>query len=259
MPVSAKEILTAMIAAEREAAELVLHASNVMAEIKTGHRDIVTDYDKRVQQLLMQRLSAAVPGAAFFCEENDVQDSTGTENVFVIDPIDGTMNFVRHMNNSCISIALMQSGKIAAAAVYNPYVDEMYTALRGEGAWLNGTPLKVEDAPLSETVFCFGSSPYYAETTDESFRLARIAFDHSLDIRRYASAELDLCSVGAGKAGLYFELRLSFWDYAAGSLIVEEAGGICTDINGNPLPLDGRKTSVLAGSPKAYADFRKLI
>ena len=259
MSISPEKILEAMVAAEREAAELVMHAHGIMAEIKTGRRDVVTDYDRRVQALLIERLSDAVPGASFFCEESGVQNSTGAENVFVIDPIDGTMNFVRGMHNSCISAALMQQGVITAAAVYNPYVDELFTALRGRGAYLNGRTLHTEDASLCETVFCFGSSPYNQNKTDESFRLARIAFDHSLDLRRFASAELDLCSVGAGRAGLYFELEVSFWDYAAGSLIVEEAGGVCTDINGAPLPLDGRKTSILAGSPRAYEDFRKLI
>ena len=259
MSISPEKILEAMVAAEREAAELVMHAHGIMAEIKTGARDVVTDYDRRVQALLVERLSAAVPGAAFFCEESGVQNSTGAENVFVIDPIDGTMNFVRGMHNSCISAALMQQGVITAAAVYNPYVDELFTALRGRGAYLNGRTLHTEDAPLCETVFCFGSTPYNQDKADESFRLARIAFDHSLDLRRFASAELDLCSVGAGRAGLYFELEVSFWDYAAGSLIVEEAGGVCTDINGAALPLDGRKTSILAGSPQAHADFRKLI
>ena len=259
MSISPEKILEAMVAAEREAAELVMHAHGIITETKSGRRDVVTEYDRRVQALLIERLSAAVPGAAFFCEENGVQSSTSAENVFVIDPIDGTMNFVRGMNNSCISIALMQNGVITAAAVYNPYVDELFTAIRSKGAFLNGRTLHVEDAALNETVFCFGSSPYNQNKTDESFRLARIAFDNSLDLRRFASAELDLCSVGAGRAGLYFELEVSFWDYAAGSLIVEEAGGVCTDINGAPLPLDGRKTSILAGSPQAHADFRKLI
>lgn len=259
MSISPEKILEAMVAAEREAAELVMHAHGIITEEKTGARDVVTEYDRRVQTLLIERLSDAVPGAAFFCEESGVQNSTGAENVFVIDPIDGTMNFVRGMHNSCISAALMQQGVLTAAAVYNPYADELFTALRGRGAYLNGRTLHVEDAALCETVFCFGSSPYNQAKTEESFRLARIAFDHSLDLRRFASAELDLCSVGAGRAGLYFELEVSFWDYAAGSLIVEEAGGVCTDINGAPLPLDGRKTSILAGSPRAYADFRKLI
>lgn len=255
----ARKILELLISAEREAAELLLHASKVMAEEKSGSRDIVTEYDRRVQALLVARLGAAVPGAAFFCEEGGVRDATDAENVFIIDPIDGTMNFLRHMNNSCISAALMQRGVLTAAAVYNPYADELFTALRGEGAWLNGTPIRADDAALNASLFCFGSSPYHTELTDESFRLARIAYDNSLDIRRFASAELDLCSVAAGRAGLYFELEISFWDYAAGLLIVQEAGGVCTDIEGRPMPLDGRSSSVLAGGRQAYADFLRLI
>lgn len=259
MSVSPENILRKMEEAEREAAELVLHASKIMAEVKSGQCDVVTEYDRRVQALLIDRLSAAAPGATFFCEENGVQESTEAENAFVIDPIDGTMNFVRHMHSSCISAAFMQNGIITAAAVYNPYADEMFTALKGRGAWLNGREIRAENAPLRETVFCFGTSPYYPEYAEESFRAARIAFDNSLDLRRFGSAELDLCSIAAGRAGLYFELCLSFWDYAAGSLIVEEAGGICTGTDGRPLPLDGRKAGVIAGSKTAHADFMKIV
>lgn len=252
-------ILDAVIRAEREAAELIMHAHGILAEAKTGHRDVVSEYDKRVQALLMERLSAAVPGARFFCEENNVHGDLGAEHVFVIDPIDGTMNFVRRMHHSCISVAYMSRGVLEAAAVYNPYMDELFTAVRGAGAFLNSRPIHAETAPLSETIFCFGTSPYYADLTDETFRLSRIAYDATLDLRRFASAELDLCSVAAGRAGLYFELSLSLWDYAAGSLIVTEAGGVCTDITGAPLPLDGRKSSVAAGGAQAHADFMALI
>ena len=259
MNISAETVLEYMIAAERAAAEIMLSARGVATENKTSSRDIITEFDRRVQQLLVERLSAAMPDAAFFCEESQHRDSTGAEHVFIIDPIDGTMNFSRHMNSSCISIAYMSRGTLTAAAVYNPYVDELYTAVKGKGARLNGSPIHVDDAPLKETLFCLGSSPYDHKLTDETFRLARLAFDESLDLRRFASAELDFCYVAAGRAGLYFELSTFLWDFAAGSLIVEEAGGICSDINGDPLPLDGRKSSVLAGGRQAYADFLKII
>ncbi len=254
-----EEILAAMIGAEREAAELMRRAHEIMAEEKTDRRNVITEYDRRVQQLLVERLREAVPGCAFFCEEGGVQEGTGGEHVFVIDPIDGTMNFVRHMNHSCVSCAYLHEGVPTAAAVYDPYVDELFTAIKGEGAFLNGAPIRADSAPLRETIFCFGSSPYNMELADESFRLGRIAFENSLDLRRFASAELDLCSVAAGRAGLYFELRTSFWDYAAGMLIVREAGGVCTALDGSPLPLDGSRSSVLAGGAQAYEDFRKLI
>ncbi len=252
-------ILAAMCAAEREAAELILHAHGVLAECKTGHRDVVTEYDRRVQDLLVERLSAACPGARFFCEENDRHDDLHAEHLFIIDPIDGTMNFVRRMNHSCISVAYRHKGILTAAAVCNPYVDELFTALRGGGAFLNGRPIHADPGPLSESLVCCGTSPYREDLTAETFRLMEKAHRASLDIRRQGSAELDLCSVAAGRAGAYFELTLSLWDYAAGALIVTEAGGICTRLDGTELPFDGSKPSVLAGGPQAWADFRALI
>ena len=153
----------------------------------------------------------------------------------------------------------MSFGTVMAAAVYDPYTDELFTALRGGGAYLNGRALHVEDAPLSETVFCLGTSPYDASLTDETFRLARLAYDASLDLRRFASAELDMCAVAAGRAGLFFELSLSLWDYAAGALIVTEAGGVCTAVDGAPLSFGSGKSSVAAGSPHAHADFMALV
>ena len=254
-----KRILAAICAAEREGAELILHAHGILAECKTGHRDVVTEYDRKVQDLLIERLGAACPGARFFCEENDLHDDLNAEHLFIIDPIDGTMNFVRGMNQSCISVAYRNSGVIEAAAVCNPYAQECFTALREAGAFLNGRPIHADPGPLSESIVCCGTAPYREELTTETFRLMEIAYRASLDIRRQGSAALDLCSVAAGRAGAYFELSLCLWDYAAGYLIIQEAGGICTQIDGSELPFDGRKPAVLAGGPQAWKDFRELM
>ena len=254
-----KKIYDAMLSAERECAEIILHKGRIHLHEKSCHRDVVTEYDSRVQALLVERLKEAVPDARFCCEESNMQDDLHAEHVFVIDPIDGTMNFVKNFNHSCISIGYLHNGVPTAAAVYDPYMDEMFSAIKGEGAWLNGTPIRAAETPLSENVFSMGTSPYIPESTDESFRLARIAYDASLDLRRGASAELDLAYVAAGRSGLFFELSLSFWDYAAGMLLVEEAGGKCTSLDFSPLPLDGRKSSVLAGGRQCYDDFAKLM
>jgi myo-inositol-1(or 4)-monophosphatase len=211
-----------------------------------------------VQELLIRRLSEACPGARFFCEENDRHDDLQAEHLFIIDPIDGTMNFVRRMNHSCISVAYQSHGALLAAAVCNPYVDELFTAFKGGGAFLNGRPIQVDPAPLSETIVCCGTSPYREDLTDKTFALMERAYRASLDIRRQGSAELDLCSVAAGRAGAYFELSISLWDYAAGALIVSEAGGLVTRIDGSPLPWRGVKTSVLAASPKNAAAFLEM-
>lgn len=168
------------------------------------------------------------------------------------------MNFVRGFNHSCISVAYAERGKLCASAVYNPYVDEMFSAVAGQGAYLNGRQIHVDDVPLSESVVCFGTAPYDSTLWGKTFSLAEKVIGASLDLRRQGSAELDLCSVAAGRAGLYFELSVSLWDYAAGMLLVNEAGGRCCRTDGNPLPFDGTKTDIAAGAPRALADFLRL-
>ena len=254
-----KDVLNAIIAAQKEAAALILQAHGVLAETKTGHRDVVTEYDRRVQELLTARLSAAVPSAVFFCEENEQQGDLHAEHVFVIDPIDGTMNFVRGFHHSAISVAYMRSGVLRAASVYNPYAEECFSALAGEGAWCNGRPIHAGALPLSESVVCCGTAPYKPQLADSTFALMKKAFLASLDIRREGSAALDMCSAAAGRAGVYFEPTVSLWDIAAGLLLMQEAGGVCCRLDGSPIPLDGSKTSILAGGKQAVADFLKLV
>ena len=254
-----KDVLNAIIAAQKEAAALILQAHGVLAETKTGHRDVVTEYDRRVQELLMDRLSAAVPGAVFFCEENEQQGDLKAEHVFIIDPIDGTMNFVRGFHHSAISVAYMRSGVLRAASVYNPYAEECFSALAGEGAWCNGRSIHAGALPLSESVVCCGTAPYSPQLADSTFDLIKKAFLASLDIRREGSAALDMCSAAAGWAGVYFEPTVSLWDIAAGLLLVQEAGGVCCRLDGSPVPLDGSKTSILAGGKQAVSEFLKLV
>ena len=255
---SDRQILSLICDAEREAAALILQAHSILAECKSGRRDVVTEYDRRVQALLVERLSAAVQDARFFCEESDRHDDLRADCVFIIDPIDGTMNFVRGFHHSCISVACMRRGVLIAGAVYNPYADEMFTALSGGGAFLNGNPIRVSGESLGESVVCVGTSPYSPALTDRTFALIKAVYLAGLDIRREGSAALDLCSVAAGRAGAYFELALSLWDYAAGKLIVEEAGGACCRIDGSPLPLDSSRPSMAAGSPQALRELLEL-
>ena len=253
-----EELCGTIQAAEREAAELFLHAQGALAEAKTGRRDVVTEYDRRVQEMLTQKLRQAVPDAHFFCEEMNAQDSLDAEHLFIIDPIDGTMNFVRGFNHSCISVAYANRGRVCIGVIFNPYVDEMFTAVLGQGARLNGRPIHAAETGLGDSVVCFGTAPYAPELQARSVELAGKLLAESLDLRRDGSAALDLCSVAAGRAGLYFELQLSLWDYAAGELIVTEAGGRCSRIDGSPLPHDGSKPGILAGCPAAVSDFFSL-
>ena len=220
---------------------------HVAAEEKTNFRNLVTAYDIKVQETAVAMLSKEFPDAAFFCEENDEQGNLKAECVFIIDPIDGTANFANHMNMSCISIGCFMNGVPEIGVVYDPYADELYSAARGMGAFLNGRPIHVTEAPLEHTLVMFGTAPYNLDKADRTFEKLKYIFPKCMDVRRRGSAEIDFCTVACGRAGLFFEEVLSLWDFAAGLVILEEAGGEAYTFMGTPMPLDGRKSNVVAG------------
>ena len=149
------------------------------------------------------------------------------------------------LDQSCISVALARKREVVYAAIYNPFTDAYYEAEKGGGAYRNHEPIRVSGEPLEHGVAFIGTAPYYEELTDISFAKAREYLKRCIDIRRSGSAALDLCSVAEGRAVIFFEAKLQPWDYAAGSLIVEEAGGGVMDWNGRPLEI-GAVSSVVA-------------
>ena len=238
--------------AVRDCGKIMLEAvrTSDMVDEKEGHANFVTTYDKKVQETLKEKLTEILPAAAFVGEEDDIHTSIQKGLAFIVDPIDGTTNFIKDYHVSAISVGLINDGRSYIGVVYNPYLDEMFTAERGKGAFLNGKPIHVSRNPLSEGIVLFGTAPYYEELSRKSFDLAYEYFRHALDIRRSGSAAIDLCSIAAGRAEVYFELRLSPWDYAAGSLIVEEAGGVVTMVDGGEITFE-RPCSVLAANGRA--------
>ena len=242
--------LDVMKAAAIKCGSLILDRSAISMNTssKTSQRDVVTQYDFEVQTALVEYLSRVFPDSQFVTEEAPVQNFTAEKTVFVIDPIDGTMNFVKNLHHSCISIGCFVGGLPVAAVVYDPYMQELFHAVRGGGAFLNDSPISVTDAALADTLVLFGTSPYNTETVDRTFDIIKKIYHKCLDLRRTGSAALDLCYVACGRAGLYFESRLSLWDYAAGALILTEAGGLVMKMDGSPLTFSLEKSSVLAGS-----------
>jgi myo-inositol-1(or 4)-monophosphatase len=225
---------------------------------KEGRANFVTEYDKQVQERLRTGLLEIMPDAHFVGEEGSTQKFSPVAKCFIVDPIDGTTNFVQGFHNSCVSVGLMHRGCMEYGLICNPYDGELYTAQRGKGAFLNGKPIRARDRELSRSLLIFGSALYYRELMGQTLDIFRAAFPLVQDIRRFGSAALDLCYLAAGKAGVFYECRLSPWDYAAGSLIAEEAGCRVTQLDGSPLVFD-RKCSVLAGSPQAYDALAALI
>lgn len=233
------QLLKQITDAVRACGEIILHAdrSKSCIDEKAGHANFVTTYDKKVQQELREKLLQILPEAVFVGEEEDIHASIAEGYAFIVDPIDGTTNFIKNYHVSAISVGLARDGERYMGVVYNPYLNEMFTAVKGQGACLNGEPIHVSSEPLHNGIVLFGTAPYYEELSRKSFEMAYDYFKKALDIRRSGSAALDLCSVAAGRAEVFFELRLSPWDFAAGSLIVEEAGGKVTTVEGEPLSL----------------------
>ena len=190
---------------------------------KSSHVDLVTLYDPMVQEFLRSRLMTLLPEAGFLGEEDATHDIAGRRQLFIVDPIDGTMNFIRGLHHSSISVALAVDGVVTHAVVYNPYYDEMFSAQRGKGAWLNGQRLHVTQHAVHDSLVLFGSAIYYRETIPETLRFVEALLPNCLDFRRGGSAALDCCYVAVGRADLFFECKLCPWDYAAGGLIVTEA------------------------------------
>ena len=242
------ELLNKLCEKVQSAGKIILEAdrSPDMIDSKEGHSNFVTTYDKKVQEVLRHDLLAILPDAHFVGEEDDIHEE-GLPNgyVFIVDPIDGTTNFIKDLHASTISVALLKDNEQFMAIIYNPYSNEMFTAIKGAGAHLNGKPIHVSDNCLKDGIIIFGTAPYYAELNKKSMETATYYLDKCIDIRRTGAATIDLVNVACGRAEMYFEMRLQPWDHAAGSLIVREAGGIVTTFDGEDTCYD-KPISILA-------------
>lgn len=252
-------MLNAVVQAAREAGSILLSAHDLRNAVseKEGVGNFVTTYDVKVQNFLRKKLLTAVPQAHFVGEEDTVHDDALHGLAFIVDPIDCTANFVRGWKHSAVSIALAQDGELILGVVYNPYRDEMFTAQKGRGALLDGQPIHVSARTMDRGVFCFGTSPYDRALRARSFRIASRLMDRMQDLRRFGSAALDLTDIACGRAELGFECILQPWDYAAGALILQEAGGRISQLDGSPITLD-RPCSILSGNPLVHAAFLAL-
>lgn len=233
----------------KQAGQQLLSGGGSAVMEKEGIGNYVTELDQQLQEQLRADLSALLPEAGFQGEEGGKTQTTGLR--WVVDPIDGTTNFIRGLHYSCVSVALVQDETPLLGVVCNPYMGLCYSAEKGKGAWCNGAPLKVSGRSLERSLVSVGFTAYEREQTDRMFRLFRGLFDNCEDIRSFGSAALDLCAVGAGALDVFAELQLHPWDYAAAACIITEAGGVISDLEGKPLPMS-RSSGVLAADKAAY-------
>lgn len=226
----------------RRAGEMVLSAHDIAAGTheKTSAADLVTEYDLAVEAFLKEQLPPLCPGSIFYGEEEAENADPSRDWAFIVDPIDGTTNFVRGLRQSAISVALARDGQVEYAVVFDPYKNEMFSARRGGGAFLNGAPIHVSGKPLAEGIFGMGTAIYRREYLEPTMRVTEQLFRRACDFRRLGAAALDLCDVACGRVELFFEYSLCPWDFAAGSLIITEAGGHISTLQGGPLALTER-------------------
>ena len=235
-------MLEQIISIVREAGEIVLSARDIWSHTheKTSAADLVTEYDLAVENFLKEKLPPLCPGSVFFGEEEAENADPSRGWAFLVDPIDGTTNFVRGLRQSAISVALAHDGVVEYGVVYDPYTDEMFSARRGGGAFLGGQPIHVSARPLEQGIFGMGTAIYRREYLEPTMRVTEQLFKRSCDFRRLGSAALDLCCVACGRTELFFEYSLCPWDHAAGGLIITEAGGFICTLEGGPMSLTDR-------------------
>ena len=224
----------------RQAGEIILNAnySEINANEKDGHANFVTNYDRKVQSFLKNELLKLEKDASFIGEEGEMGNINMQGLTFIVDPIDGTTNFIKNLKHSAISVGVLKDGEPYIGCVYNPYLNEMFGAQKGLGSFVSGKKIHVSNKPLNEGLVIFGTSPYYDESKDLTFKSAYEYYNKALDIRRSGSAALDLCYVAAGRYELFFEYCLSPWDYAAASIIITEAGGVIRRMDNKELRFD---------------------
>jgi myo-inositol-1(or 4)-monophosphatase len=211
-----------------------------------GENNLVTNIDKFVDNFVREEISAHFRGYSVVTEEGKNDLNGPTDEVFIVDPIDGTTNFVKGYPYVSISIAFVRDSEVQCGVVYNPISDELYYAEKGKGAFKNGITIRVSTTErLSSSLLSTGFPYDFSEYSN--FPQFESLFRKSLSIRVNGSAALDLATVGEGVFDCYWEKGLSIWDIAAGSLIVTEAGGSVTDFLGGTNYL--QKGEIVAGNP----------
>lgn len=247
------------VKAVRKAGALLTDQSAIRNIWAKSETDFVTNVDVTVQETLKAQLASLAPEIQFMGEEQDNSRLDWHRPCWILDPVDGTTNLIHSFRHSAISLALAEGGQIVFGVVYNPYSGECFTARRGQGAFCNGSPIRVSGADrLEDSLLCAGTVPGRRELADKAFCQMRNLYNVCQDIRRTGCASLDLCWVACGRLDGYVELFLQPWDYAAGLLIVNEAGGRITAPDGSPLSLC-QGGPLLASNGKLHAALQSLL
>lgn len=253
-------MLNIAIRAARAAGDLIARSFESEVDIKPerkGDNDYVTKIDKEAEQLIIDKIKQSYPEHSFVGEELGITDGSD-DFKWIIDPLDGTNNFVMGIPHFAVSIALMYKGRLDQAVVLDPIRHELFTASKGKGTQMNSYRLRVNTQKDLEGTFLATGFPYKnKEGANEAIQRFNQVYQRCGDVRSTGSSALDLAYVAAGRLDGYWEKGIKPWDVAAGELLVKEAGGLVTDYQGGHEHF--RSGEIVAGSPKVVQNIVKLI
>lgn len=254
-------ILNTALKAARKAGDMMIRASRDLDAVKTDSKafnDFVSDIDRTSEAILADALKEAYPHHKITAEEGGTQGKATAEYEWIIDPLDGTTNYLHGHPQYAISMALLHKGVLQEALVYAPERNDLYMASRGKGALLNDRRIRVSNRiELNRCLIGTGFPVVDQSMMDTYLAILKDILAKTAGGRREGSAALDLCAVACGRLDGFFEFNLKPWDIAAGALIVQEAGGIVTDMQGNEGWLESGDT--VAGNPKVLAQMLQII
>ena len=250
--------LSAAVRAARDAGTLLRNRfrGRLTVSTKSDRSDLVTQVDRASERLIVKRLRAAFPDHDIIAEEEEHR-RTDSPWRWYVDPLDGTVNYVHALPVFAVSIALACRGEVQVGVVYQPVLDEMFTAVRGKGARLNGRRLRVTRTKRLRDGFLVTGFPYFDSGRTDNLRYLSAFMTRTRAIRRLGSAALDLCYVARGIFDGFWEFGLGAWDIAAGMLICEEAGGRVTRFDGDPVRVD--EGEILATNGRIHKEMMQVL
>jgi myo-inositol-1(or 4)-monophosphatase len=254
-------LLNVMLQAARKAGRTLKRDFGEVEHLQVslkGPANFVTAADRRAEEILYEELAKARPGYGFLGEEGGRREGADKSHRWIVDPLDGTSNFLHGIPQFAISIGLEREGTIVAGLIYNPANDELFTTERGKGAFLNDQRLRVAGRQrLVDAIFACGL-PHHGKGDLSLFRQEfAVVQDKVAGLRRFGAAALDLAWVAAGRLDGYWERHISPWDMAAGLLMVREAGGYVSDLDGGDAMLE--KGHIVAGNETMHRELLRLL
>jgi len=253
-------MLTIAVKAARRAGTVIIRASQDIGTLKVQSKtfnDFVSEVDHTAERTIIETLKNAYPDHGFIGEESGNQN-VKAENVWIIDPLDGTTNFLHGFPQYCVSIALQQQGQLTQAVIYDPNRNDLFTATHGGGAYLNDKRIRVSNrTKLQDSLIATGFPFRDFAHLDTYLAMFKDMLKKTSGVRRPGSAALDLAYVAAGWVDGYWEIGLKSWDLAAGALMVHEAGGLVGDFEGNEGYLESG--NIVAGNPRIFGQLLQTL